>query len=106
MNSSGVSPLDMRVVVKADETETVTPGGIIILDTAKEKKDMQAVNGVLIARGLNAWQEAKARSPDMRVPYDGDRVMFTKYGGVLFKGVDGKEYRIMNDEDIIGMLEG
>jgi chaperonin GroES len=103
-NSSGVIPLDMRVVVKPDDAETVTKGGIIIPDTVAERKGMAGVNGVLIAAGDNAWEEAKNRAPGFVAPKVGERIMFAKYGGVEFKRGD-EMFRIMNDEDIIGRLE-
>lgn len=104
MNSSGLQPLDLRVVVKPDSAETVTKGGIIIPETTKEKQSMAAVNGVLVAAGSNAWEDMRGRGGT--APQPGARIMFAKYGGVEFKGSDGETYRIMNDEDVVGLLEG
>lgn len=103
VNNSGVQPLDMRVVVKPDAINDKI-GSIIIPDTTREKQEMAAVNGTLVAAGVNAWQEAKARAFDFTKPVPGQRIMFAKYGGVQFKGADGADYRIMNDEDVIGIL--
>lgn len=104
-NSSGVTPLDLRVVVRPDPVETKTKGGIIIPDEAKEREKYATVKGTLIAAGENAWEEAAARSPHFTRPQPGDRIMIAKYGGILFKGADGEDYRIMNDEDVIARLE-
>lgn len=102
-NKSGVQPLDLRVVVKPDPADKVSPGGIIIPESVKEQKGMAATQGTLIAAGMNAWEDMRQRGGT--APKPGDRIMFAKYGGNPFKGADGDEYRIMNDEDIVGLLE-
>jgi len=103
-NTSGVRPLDNRVLVKPDNVETVTKGGIILVDT--EKEQMAQVRGTLIAAGVNAWAEAAATSPEFVTPSPGTRVLIAKYGGIVIDGEDGEKYRIMNDLDITAVLEG
>lgn len=103
-NSSGIRPLDMRVLVKPDPVEEVTKGGIIIVPDAVEKEKYATVKATLVAVGVNAWAEAKTHSA-FTAPEPGQRVMIAKYGGVVVKGADGEEYRIMNDEDITALLE-
>lgn len=102
-NPSGVRPLDNRVLVKPDNVETVTKGGIILIDT--EKEQMAQVRGTLIAAGVNAWAEAAATSPEFEMPQPGTRVLIAKYGGIQIDGDDGEKYRIMNDLDITAILE-
>jgi co-chaperonin GroES (HSP10) len=46
------------------------------------------------------------RSAEFSKPQPGDRVLISKYGGVVLTGKDGKEYRLMNDEDVIGRVIG
>jgi len=104
VNSSGIEPLDMRVLVKPDPVEEVTKGGIIIIPDAVEKEKYATVDATLIAVGVNAWAEAKMH-PAFTPPQPGQRVMIAKYGGVMRKGADGEDYRIMNDEDIVALLE-
>lgn len=101
-NQSGVIPLDLRVVVMPDPAETKTAGGIIIPDAIADKEKAAAVKGTLIAVGQNAFLEAGTAVQTMAKP--GSRVMIGKYAGVVFKGDDGNEYRIMNDADIVGLL--
>jgi len=103
-NQSCVLPLDLRGVVRPDPAETITKGGIIIPDSTAEMEKAAKIKATLVAVGVNAWEEAAARSAKFRKPEPGDRVMIAKYGGILFKSADGTEYRIMNDEDIIGLL--
>lgn len=101
-NTSGFDPLDLRVLVLPDPAEKVTKGGIIIPEAAAEQKRMAMMFGTLVAVGENAWEEAAARSPNFTRPEPGDRIVFAKYGGVTITGKDGKEYRLMNDEDVVG----
>lgn len=102
LNTSGLEPLDLRVLVLPDSPETVTAGGIILPEPEVEKKAMAMTFGTLVAIGENAWEEASSRSPNFRRPSIGDRIVFAKYGGIEIKGRDGVKYRLMNDEDVIG----
>lgn len=105
LNTSGMEPLDLRVLVLPDTAETVTRGGIIIPEAAAEQKRMAMTFGTLVAVGENAWEEAVARGPHFSRPKVGDRIVFAKYGGTVLTGKDGKEYRLMNDEDVIGRVK-
>jgi|TARA_B110000037_G_scaffold22107_1_gene24797 chaperonin GroES len=90
-------PLHDRVLIESLESEEKTAGGIIIPDTAKEKPQ----EGKVIAVGPGAKSEdGKAISMDVKV---GDRVLFGKWSGTEVK-VDGKEYSIMKESDIMGVV--
>ncbi len=104
-NNSGVIPLDLRVVVMPDPAEKITKGGIILAESAVDREKYATVKATLIEAGENAWEEAASRSDHFTKPQPGDRVMIAKYGGILFKGPDGEDYRIMNDEDVIARLK-
>lgn len=106
-NTSGVDPLDKRVLVRADDVQEKV-GSIIMPDQIKEQDRWAQTRGTLIAVGETAWaeavDEAHRHQAEFVPPKPGDRIMYAKYGGVSFKGDDGVEYRIMNDEDIVGRL--
>ena len=110
MNSSGIIPLDKRVLVKPDSVETKTAGGIILPDSVNEKKAMAMMKCTVVAIGETAWFEAEhdARNygAEFARPAPGARVLIGKYSGVEVTGLDGESYRLMNDEDVIGRLEG
>src|SRR6476469_6628007 len=90
-------PLHDRVVVKRIDAEEKTAGGIIIPDTAKEKPQQ----GKVIAVGPGDRDESGKLIPiDVQV---GDRILFGKWSGTEVK-IDGREYRIMNENDIMGVL--
>ena len=93
-----LKPLQDRVIVQRVEEETKTRGGIIIPDTAKEKP----AEGKIIAVG-----EGKTTDDGKRIPLsvqEGDRVLFGKYSGTEVK-VEGEEYLIMREDDILGIIE-
>jgi chaperonin GroES len=92
-------PLHDRVVVKRIESDEKTAGGIIIPDTAKEKPQQ----GEIIAVGPGGRDEAGKLTPlDVKA---GDTVLFGKWSGTEVK-IDGIEYLIMKESDIMGVLEG
>jgi chaperonin GroES len=93
-----VKPLGDRVLVQAVEDQEVKKGGIIIPDTAKEKPQ----EGKIVAVGTGKRDEH-----GKLIPFEvkkGDRVLISKYGGTEIK-IDGKEYLIMREDDILGVIE-
>lgn len=92
-------PLHDRVVVKRVAEEDKTKGGIIIPDTAKEKP----MEGEIVAVGPGARDESGKLVPlDVKA---GDRILFGKWSGTEIK-LDGVEYLIMKESDIMGVLQG
>ncbi|MDD3249118.1 MAG: co-chaperone GroES [Smithella sp.] len=93
-----IRPLQDRIIVKRLEEEEKTKGGIIIPDTAKEKP----IEGKVTAVGKGKKTEDGKLIPlDVKV---GDKVLFSKYGGTDIK-IDGVEYLIMREDDILGVIE-
>ena len=93
-----LKPLGDRVLVEPVEEKEVKKGGIIIPDTAKEKP----TEGLVVALGTG-----KTDDNGKKVPFEvkkGDRVLISKYGGTEIK-LDGKEYKILNSDDILAMVE-
>ena len=93
-----VKPLGDRVLVLPIEEQEVKKGGIIIPDTAKEKPQ----EGKVIALGTG-----KRDDDGKLIPFTvkkGDRVLISKYGGTEIK-INDKEYQIMREEDILGIIE-
>ena len=92
-------PLHDRVLIKVLDSEEKTSGGIIIPDTAKEKPQ----EGEVVAVGPGATNEGGKLTPmDVKV---GDIVLFGKWSGTEVK-IDGKEYSIMKESDIMGVSKG
>ncbi|MEA3067212.1 MAG: chaperonin GroES [Sphingomonadales bacterium] len=92
-------PLHDRVVLERIDAEEKTAGGIIIPDTAKEKPQQ----GKVVAVGPGGRDENGKLIPiDVKT---GDRVLFGKWSGTEVK-IDGVEYLIMKESDIMGALTG
>ncbi|MBN1297750.1 co-chaperone GroES [bacterium] len=94
-----IRPLNDRIIVQRLENEDQkSAGGIIIPDSAKEKPQ----EGKVLAVGPGKRDEdGKRMKPDVK---EGDRVLFGKYAGTEVK-IDGVEYLIMREDDILGVLE-
>ena len=93
-----LKPLDDRVVVKPQEAEEKTAGGIVLPDAAKEKPMMGKViavgEGKLLDNGKRAALAVKKN----------DVVLYGKYGGSDVE-VDGVEYKILRESEILGIVE-
>ncbi len=93
-----LKPLGDRLVVKPLEGEEVTPGGIVLPETAKEKPQ----KGEVVAVGPGARdEEGKRIKMDVAVK---DKVLFAKYAGTEIK-IDGDKLLILRESDILAILE-
>jgi len=94
-----IQPLADRVLVEPlKDDKEVNKGGIIIPDTAKEKPQQ----GKVIAVGTG-----KVDDSGNKIEFNvkaGDTVLMPKYGGTEVK-IDGKEYQIMREDDILGIIK-
>lgn len=97
MPKLSIRPLGDKVIVKRVESEEKTAGGIVLPDTAKEKPK----RGLVLAVGTGRLLDDGTRSK-MQVQKD-DHVLFTSYAGTEVK-VDGQEYLIMDENDILGVV--
>ncbi len=93
-----IRPLGDKVLVERVEAESKTAGGIVLPDTAKEKPQ----RGKVVNVGAGKMLENGTRK-DVQVK-KGDTVLFTSYAGTEIK-IDGKEYLIMDESDIMAVIE-
>jgi chaperonin GroES len=90
-------PLQDRVLVERVEAMEKSAGGLYIPDTAKEKPQ----EGKVVAVGKGKRREdGTLAALDVK---QGDRILFSKYAGSDVT-IDGQEYIIMREEDILGVL--
>lgn len=93
-----IRPLADKVIVQRLEAESVTAGGIVLPESAKEKpqrgKIMSVGDGRLLKDGSRSKMQLKK----------GDQVLFTSYAGTDIK-VDGKEYLIMDESDVMATID-
>ena len=93
-----IKPLSDRILVKREEPGETVRGGIIIPDTAKEKPQQ----GKVMAVG-----SGKLDDNGKVIPFHvkkGDKILMPKYGGTEIK-IDNKDYLILREEDILGVIE-
>lgn len=100
-NTSGLKPLGRAVLVAPYEPE-LKKGLIEIPDTVLDRTRMVEQRALVVEAGPEAWR-------DETVPraQPGDKVMVSRYAGVLVTGpADGKPYRVVNANDIFLKIEG
>jgi len=93
-----IRPLAAKVLVERIEAESKTAGGIVLPDSAKEKPQ----RGKIVSVGEGKMLDNGARS-EMQVK-KADEVLFTSYAGTEIK-LDGKEYLIMEETEIMAVIE-
>ncbi len=92
-----LKPLGDRVLVKPAVCEEMTKSGIVIPDTAKEKPH----EGEIVAVGSGKMEDGKLVPMEVKA---GDKVLYSKYGGTEVK-LDGEEYLIMRESDILAIVK-
>ncbi len=107
-NTSGIVPFDHRLLILHDETKKQTAGGVWLPEQEVDKQKYAQTKATVIALGHMCWAEAKYDAQQWGVnatfPEVGDRVLVGRYTGDTHKGVDEKEYTIINDSDVIAFL--
>ena len=97
--AANLRPLGDRVIVEPIERDDVTPSGIILPDTAKEKPQ----EGSVVAVGAGKINDDGSRIPlDVKV---GDRVVYAKYAGTEFKMDSDRKVLILKESDILAIVE-
>ena len=122
MSDIGIYPSGNRIVIKPDDVEEVTDGGIVIPAQIGELHQHAQTTGILVSAGPDAWSHTTKKryrlidglmklvevetigysEPFAKV---GDRVAFAQHGGIQLEGSDGETYRIMNDEDLTARVD-
>lgn len=92
-----IKPLGERVVIKKLEAEEKTKSGIVLTGSAKVRPQEAEV----VAVGPGAVVDGNRIEMEVKV---GDKVLYSKYAGTEVK-VDGQEYTILKQEDILAIVE-
>lgn len=93
---ANIKPLSDRVLVRPDVAEETTSSGIIIPDTAKEKPQ----KGTVVAAGPGKVENGNKIEMSVK---KGDHILYGKYSGTEIT-LDGEEYLIMRESDILGIV--
>lgn len=110
LNTSGIVPLDHRLLVLHDVVSDKFEGTSLLRpDAERDKQKYAQTKATVIACGDMCWAEAKHDARQFGInaafPEPGDRVLVGRYTGDQHKGTDGKEYTVLNDTDIIAFLD-
>jgi chaperonin GroES len=97
-SKSKIRPLHDRLIVERLDGEEKTAGGLFIPDTAKEKPQQGRV--VSVGKG-RVREDGTVQSLDVKA---GDKILFGKYSGTEIK-IDGNEFLIMREDDVLGIVE-
>lgn len=95
----GIECLEYKVLVKPVEVQAVTPGGIILAVETHERDKHATMEGDVVDISPLAFSYEN-EAPKAAL---GDRVVFQRYAGLVIKGADGVDYRLMNDKDIVAV---
>ena len=104
MNPTGIVPVEYKILIKVDELDDKSAGGIYLPDNAREREQMAHDRGILVAISEMAFSDWKGRQPKV-----GEKVIFNKYAGSIVQYRNGNQpmekYRLCNDKDICAVLE-
>lgn len=105
INPTGIKPVEFKVLIRVDDIDNQTQGGLWIPDTALDRQQMAHDRGTLVAVSDMAFLEWEGL-----IPKEGDSIIFNKYAGSVIhfeeKGTrDRQQYRLCNDKDICAVIE-
>jgi chaperonin GroES len=99
----GVIPIEYKVLIRPDEVEDRSMGGMFLPDSVRDKQQYAMDRGIILACGEGFFSDLPGPKPVV-----GDRVIFNKYAGSLIDiYIDGerKKCRLINDKDICAILK-
>jgi co-chaperonin GroES (HSP10) len=100
-NTSGIHPKGHRVLILPDPVEEVTQSGIILsVGENRDRERLAQLKGTIVELGNTAWLDQPSPWAN-----EGDHVIFGKYSGLIYQGDDDKEYRIINDLDVVAIVD-
>ena len=100
-NTSGIVPTGGHLLVLPEKVEEKTKGGIYLPETSREKEQLAATIGLLVAVGPSAWKDLDDGTPWANV---GDKISYSRYAGVSMTGQDEEVYVLINDNDVLAKL--
>jgi co-chaperonin GroES (HSP10) len=109
MNDARIRPIGEQILILPDQVEQMTASGLQIMsDKEVDRLELGQTEGVVvaIAKGLTDHEFFTASEVKVVLEFAaGDRVIFTKFAGLLMDGADGKRYRLIERKDIKGVFE-
>lgn len=104
-----IRPVLHYMLVRVEEVEETTQGGIVIPKDTRDSEQMGQGVGTVVAMGPTCFTHETHRLPNGEYPGAckiGDRVVYQRYAGVVppIDGVDDGRLRLLRDEDVIGVI--
>jgi chaperonin GroES len=96
-------PVGYKLLIAIPEVSEKTDGGVYMPDTLKQAEETASIIGFVLKLGKEAYSDP-AKFPEGPWCKEGDFVIFRSYSGTRFK-VMGKEFRIINDDTIEGVVD-
>lgn len=101
-NKSGIHPKGHRILIRPEQVKSTTASGIIVhTESQKEREALGQMYGIVVEMGASCYHDTV--EPWCSV---GDRVSFGRYSGLIYTGVDGDTYRVINDLDVVAIVDG
>ena len=102
-NKSGICPFRNSILLLPKQISEKSESGIIMCSPAQlEREQLGQTEGVVVAIGSTAFKESGASD----LPKVGDTVVFTRYAGMMRKGSDELQDRLIIDEDVRAVIQG
>lgn len=98
----GFAPTEYNVLIAPEVIEEKKIGSIFITDATAEAEESRTMKGRLVSISPLAFNY-ETSWPDGAKPHPGQVVLFAKFGGVVVKGDDGRDYRVAKDKDLMGV---
>lgn len=104
MNKTGIEPVEYKILIKVEEVEDKSSGGIYLPDNTRDREQTAHDRGTLIAiseMSFDGWTGT--------IPKVGDKVIFKKYAGTVIQHREDKnrvvgQYRLCHDKDICAII--
>jgi len=111
-NESGIHPLEYKCLIllqpkvqKDKDGFRKEDSGLLVISEHKDREEYGEDIGTFVAHGSLAFTGSDGVPDWPNTPSPGDKVIFDKYQGLVKTGKDGKEYRILNDKELVAILE-
>ena len=99
MNESGIKPVGVSILVMPEQVEETSESGIILHTSSElDRQQMRQTDAVVVELGDSAYYDEPSRCKV------GDRVVIAAYAGFIRKGKDGKNYRLIKDDDVKAII--
>jgi len=102
-NPSGITPVEFNVLIKQQVVEEKTRMGLIKPADVVDREKASQTRGVIVAISPMAFNEDVWPAGQDR-PTPGQQVAFARFAGTFIDGLDGEEYRVIKDKDIVAVI--